>query len=59
MQFWQDFEDRVGEVGRDPVGFYSFELGHILHVAPGEVGELTPANILGALMMFDAQYRDG
>ena len=57
--FWQEFEDRVGPIGADPVALYSFELGHILHVLPDQVGELTPADILGALMMFDSQYRDG
>ena len=59
MAFWQEFEERVGRIGRNPVGFYSMELGHILHVTPDQVGQLTPADILGALHMFDAQYRDG
>jgi hypothetical protein len=59
VAFWGDFAERVGEIGRDPAGFYSFEIGHILHVLPDEVGELTPADILGALMMFDSQYREG
>ena len=59
MQFWEEFEEKVGVIGADPVGFYSMEVGHILHVLPDQVGELTPADILGALMMFDAQYRDG
>jgi hypothetical protein len=55
-QFWADFEEQVGEVGADPVSFYGFQLGHILHVLPEDVGELTPSDILGAYSMFDALY---
>jgi hypothetical protein len=57
--FWQEFDDRFGPVGGDPAGFYCFELGNICHVLPADVGELTPADMVGALNMFDALYRAG
>jgi hypothetical protein len=55
--FWQEFEERLGPVGSDPVCFYGFELGHILKILPEDVGELTPSDIMGAYAMFEALYR--
>lgn len=55
--FWAEFEDRFGEVGRDPAGYYTFEVGHILHVTPDQIGELSPGDLLGAARLFDALYR--
>lgn len=54
--FWQEFEEKVGEIGADPVSFYSYRIGHTLHVTPEQTGELTPGDILGGLMVFDAMY---
>lgn len=58
MEFWQEFEDRFGPVCGDPVGYYSYEIGHIVHVTPADVGELTPNDLLGALNLFDVLYRN-
>lgn len=55
--FWQEFEDRFGEVGRDPAAYYCLEVGHILHVTPDQVGEVSPSDLMGAVRMFDALYR--
>jgi hypothetical protein len=55
--FWEEFEDRLGPVGSDPAGFYSFEIGHVLHVTPDDLAELTPSDLLAALHFFDAMYR--
>jgi hypothetical protein len=41
------------------VTYYQFEVGHILHVQPDEVGELTPAELLGATVMFEGLYQRG
>ena len=57
MEFWQEFEERFGAVGRDPAAYYSFEIGHVLHLRPDELGEVTPADLMGALSVFDALYR--
>lgn len=58
MEFWEAFEERFGEVGRDPAAYYSFEVGHILHLAPDQLGEVTPADLMGAANVFDALYRN-
>ena len=57
IAFWAEFTDLFGEVGSDPVGFYRFEVGHVLHVTPEQVGELTPADLMAAVTFFDAMYR--
>ena len=56
-EFWQEFEDRFGPLGRDPVVYYCYELGHILSLPPDLIGEITPADMLGALAVFDSLYR--
>lgn len=59
MEFWAEFEDTFGTVGRDPVGMYTYEVGHILSVTPEEMGELTPSAMLGAMWLFNHLYRAG
>lgn len=39
--------------------YYTYELGHIAHVLPDHVGELTPGDMLGAVQLFDFLYRRG
>ena len=39
--------------------YYRMELGHILHVLPDDVGELTPGEMVEAQLMFDSLYRNG
>jgi hypothetical protein len=46
-------------VCREPVAYYCYELGHILHLSPEELGEVTYGDMLGALAVFDALYRVG
>ena len=46
-------------MGRDPVAYYSYEVGHVLHLGPDELGEVTPADLMGALAVFDHLYRNG
>ena len=58
MEFWESFEVRFGEVGRDPVAYYGYEVGHILSLAPTQMGDLTPGDLLGAAVLFDHRYRD-
>ena len=58
-RFWGEFEERFGDIGRDPAAYYSYEVGHILGVPPDQVGELTPGDLLGALVLFDHKYRAG
>jgi hypothetical protein len=55
--FWQEFEDRFGEIGGDPLNYWSYEIAHILHLPPDIVGEATPADLMGALAVFDSLYR--
>jgi hypothetical protein len=55
--FWQEFEERFVAVGRDPVSYWDYEVGHILHLGPDEVSEVTPADLMGAVAVFDALYR--
>ena len=57
--FWEEFANRFGQIGRDPAGLYSYEVGHVLGVLPDDVGELTPADLMGAMNLFDVKYRDG
>ena len=57
MQFWESFEARFGEVGRPPITYYGYEVGHILGLGPDQMGKLTPADLLGAAMLFDHLYR--
>jgi hypothetical protein len=58
-QFWQEFDERFGPLGRDPIVYYCYELGHILSLRPDEMGEITPADMLGALDVFDSLYKPG
>lgn len=58
MAFWEEFEERFGRVGMNPRAYYCFEVGHILHVLPNEVGYLTPGDLLAALNLFDVLYRN-
>lgn len=44
-------------MGLEPRAYWSYEIGHILSLAPGEVDDLTPFDFLGALELFDAKYR--
>lgn len=55
--FWQEFEDRLGPLGREPSSYYQLEVGHVLHLSPDDLGEVTPATLVEALHMFDALYR--
>ena len=57
MEFWDEFVERFGEVGRDPAAYWSYEIGHILHLSPDYLGEVTPADLMGAIHVFDALYR--
>jgi hypothetical protein len=43
----------------DPRTYWTYEVGHIAHVGPDEVGYMTPADLLGAGDLFDALYRVG
>lgn len=58
-RFWGEFEERFGEIGRDPATYYSVEIGHMLRIAPDGMGELTPGQIMDAVWLFDKVYRDG
>jgi hypothetical protein len=53
-----EFNDRFGEIGGDPLNYWSYEIAHILHMAPDQIGEATPADLVGALAVFDALYRN-
>lgn len=59
MAFWDEFEGRFGQVGRDPVSYYTYEVGHILGLGPLEMGKLTPGDLVGAARLFDAKYTNG
>jgi hypothetical protein len=59
VAFWEEFEDRFGKVGRRPASYWSYEIGHILHVGPKEIGYVTPGDLMGAMDLFDHQYRNG
>lgn len=58
MEFWDDFDERFGGIGRDPAAYWSYEIGHILHLSPDQLGEVTPGDLIGALAVFDALYRN-
>lgn len=57
VAFWEEFADVFGEPGSDPAGFYRFEVGHVLHVTPDDLSELTPFDLMAAMRFFDAMYR--
>lgn len=57
VAFWEEFEDTFGPVGRDPAAYYSFEIGDVLSVTPDTMSELTPADLMGAMSVFNAKYR--
>lgn len=59
MEFWDTFEERFGPVGRDPVAYYTYEVGHILGLGPTQLGDITPGDLVGAVNLFDHKYRDG
>lgn len=59
MAFWQEFAEEFGEIGADPVGMYRYEVGHVLHVLPGDVGEIAPTDLMGALQLFNHLHRRG
>jgi hypothetical protein len=40
------------------LNYWSYEIAHILHMAPDQIGEATPADLVGALAVFDALYRN-
>ena len=58
MEFWEHFDEQFGGVGRDPAAYWSYEIGHILHLSPDELSEVTPADLVGALSVFDTLYRN-
>jgi hypothetical protein len=41
------------------LNYWSYEIAHILHIGPDMVGEATPADLMGALSLFDVKYRTG
>jgi hypothetical protein len=41
------------------LNYWSYEIGHILHGRPEDVGEYTPSDLMGALSLFDLKYRAG
>ena len=57
MEFWQAFEELFGPVGRDPVAYWSYEIGHVLSLSPDQLSEVTYADLVGAMNVFDALYR--
>ena len=58
MLFWEQFDERFGGAGRDPAAYWSYEIGHVLHLAPDQLSEVTPADLMGAATVFDALYRN-
>lgn len=57
IAFWEEFEERIGRIGDDPATLYRFEIGHVLHVKPEDIGEIPPHDLMAALHFFDAMYR--
>lgn len=41
------------------MSYYSFRIGHVLHVSPEQMWELTPSDMVGALAIFEAMYPSG
>jgi hypothetical protein len=41
------------------LNYWSYEIAHVMHLKPDDVGEATPADLMGALAVFDSLYRDG
>jgi hypothetical protein len=58
VEFWGEFDEVFGGVGRDPISYYSYEIGYILHLGPEQMTELTPADLMGAMALFNVLHRD-
>jgi hypothetical protein len=58
VEFWDSFVERFGPVGRDPAAYWSYEIGHVMHLSPDQLGEVTPSDLVGALNLFDVLYRN-
>lgn len=39
-------------IGADPASYYRYEVGHILHITPDQIGELTPRDLVGAMRLY-------
>jgi hypothetical protein len=56
--FWGKFEHWFGQPGARPERHWNPALG-FFSVAPGEVGDLTPAQLVGCVEMFQAMHGAG
>ena len=54
---WERFRDRFGRTGRTPRSYYGVEVGHILHLAPRDLADVRPLDLLFAAELFDTKYR--
>ena len=53
--FWARFADELGDIGADPARLWDARLGYFA-VRPGDVGDMTPAQLLGCVDLFAAMH---
>ena len=57
QHFWGTFETEFGPIGREPVAYWDYRVGVAGHLAPADVGEATPSDLMAILAIYDATWK--